>query len=60
MATIPLYVELLLIDPTVLTQGLRAYWEERDRENAPIWEGRKVTEDLLTNSRAQVERWRLR
>lgn len=50
------WVKSLLSDPEEMTQGLKAYQEQWERENAPMRERLAVIDDLLERNQTQLER----
>ncbi|MCX6032102.1 MAG: recombinase family protein [Chloroflexi bacterium] len=55
-ATVWHWIESLILNESALAAGLATYQSDRDRENAPLIERLKVTDDLLADNRAQTER----
>jgi hypothetical protein len=50
------WVKSFLIDPTTLTQALRAQQAEREAFNKPLVDRLAVVDDLLADNRAQLDR----
>ncbi|MDQ4077455.1 MAG: hypothetical protein M3220_14560, partial [Chloroflexota bacterium] len=50
------WIKGLLTDPAKLEKGLRASQEEKEAQNAPLYERLAVVEDLLGHHRQQYER----
>ena len=50
------WVEALMTDPVMLTEGLQVEQEEREQANAPLRQRVAVVDDLLADNQRQLER----
>ncbi len=50
------WIKSNLVDPDELSEGLRAYQEECERENKPLRERLNVVDGLLSGNRSQLQR----